>query len=217
MTVFAVRRWPIWALVAVLVVGAVVTGAWWKPWQSVKLPQSACWGALTKGDYKMLAGDDGTALLSTLGSIDGPYPGSYPTQQCDLSWNTSHHPILTVSITPTTQNKAPKQIQLLDGGAAEPVDFGADAAGWIGTGSASVVDLYLTCDYRQAASLDIFVEPYVEITVAAGAGGITSASPVEVRQAIAAISLKLAKAVVQRIPCSNAVRLADHVPSVPLG
>lgn len=122
--------------------------------------------------------------------------------------------MLTVEISPAINNNGARDVTAFaEGGSASPVNFGADGAGWVATGKLSVVELYLTCDYRQASTFPLFAEPYLEVNVS-GAVGISSAPQAQIRQAFADIALKLAKAVAHRVPCANQVRLVDQAPKV---
>ncbi|WP_181799303.1 hypothetical protein [Kitasatospora acidiphila] len=207
------HHWAIWTSLAGVIAATVVVGAWWRPWRAVELPQSACWSVLSKPDYQTLAGDDGKATEDSIGSIDGPLqPGS---SQCYLGWSAKRRdPILTVLITSTAINSGRSTISILSGGEARSISFGPDTAGLFGDGRQSAVDLVLRCDHQQAGASGSSSSPYVEISVT-GASDVPVAPRSQVRQTYANIALKLAKAIVRRLPCTNNVQLADQAPVLP--
>ncbi|WP_344443834.1 hypothetical protein [Kitasatospora nipponensis] len=199
-------------LVGVLLAGAAVTAVWWKPWQqSVRLPQSACWGTLGPDDYRVLAGRDGTATLRTDYTISGPYPGDNPNRECFLVWNDGRKAMLDVRI---VSSPDASEVEAFGGRPATSVDFGADGRGWISSGDGPVgVYLYLTCDYRQVASKRETADPGFAIRAATNPA--LSAAPIgEVRQALVGITLKLAKGVARQMPCANSPRLVDRPPQL---
>ncbi|WP_327069008.1 hypothetical protein OG500_24730 [Kitasatospora sp. NBC_01250] len=207
------RRLLVWGVLAALVAGAAVTGFWWKPWQSVQLPQSACWGELGPADYRVLAGPDGRAKATTRGGIDGPVANGLLLSSCRLVWNDKHHSsMLSVSIGSADGTDVADDQRLL-GSTLRQVGFGPDVTGWFAPGTGPMA-LQFACAYQQAAAA-AKPSPYLRIVVASADLG--TASTGSVRAAYADIALKLAKATARRIPCTNQLRMLDQPPALPAG
>ncbi|MDH6133130.1 hypothetical protein P3T37_002524 [Kitasatospora sp. MAA4] len=202
-------------MVAVLAAGGVVTGVWWKPWQSVDLPDSACWGSLSTADYKALAGSSGKVGVAQDGEIDGPVAYAAFMGDCRL-YEVGRAPgydIVDVQVDSAETDAGQAYLAPFGDGTAKAVSFGADADGWI-TPSGSAVDAYLRCDYQAAIATKETANPFVRVLVS-GTLGLSASSAAQVRQARVDIAWKMAKAVAHRLPCSNAVRFADAPPTVP--
>ncbi|GAB2727494.1 hypothetical protein GCM10010442_56450 [Kitasatospora kifunensis] len=208
----------VWGVLAALVAGAAVTGLWWKPWQSVQLPQSACWGELGPADYQVLAGPNGKAKATARGSIDGPVSNGLLLSSCRLVWNDKHHSsVLSVSLGSADNSDVADDPRLL-GSSLQQVSFGPDVTGWLAPGTGPLA-LQFACAYQQAPASPggpvTRTSPYVRIVVSSADLG--TASTGRVRSAYAGIGLKMAKAVAQRLPCGNQVRLLDQPPALPPG
>ncbi|MFE9422769.1 hypothetical protein ACFYNO_07390 [Kitasatospora sp. NPDC006697] len=203
----------LWSLVGVLIAAGVGVGVW-RPWRdTVTLPPSACWGMLEKADYQPLAGSSGTATEEVDAEFHGgPYRFGIPQTQCNLLWNGKGREILDVMIQQQSADPEKSDIPEFGGGKPHRWDFGADAIGWTGDSKVPVVELFLRCQYATAADAPP-IQPYVQLRVMASEGVASAALP-EVRQALADVSLKLAKTLAQRIPCSNSVQLADRAPVI---
>ncbi|MFF7638100.1 hypothetical protein ACFZB9_33855 [Kitasatospora sp. NPDC008050] len=207
------RRLLVWGVALALVAGAAVTGFWWKPWQSVQLPQSACWGELGPADYRVLAGPDGRAKATVRGGIDGPVSKGLLLSSCRLAWNDKHHSsMLSVSIGSADNTDVADDPRLL-GSTLQQVGFGPDVTGWSAPGTGPVA-LQFACAYQQVAGA-AKPSPYVRIVVASA--DLSTASTGSVRAAYADIALKMAKATARRIPCTNPVRMLDQPPALPGG
>lgn len=72
--------------------------------------------------------------------------------------------------------------------------------------------MQFACTYPSGA---VKASPYVRVVVSSGDLG--TASTARVRAAYAGIALKVAKAVVSRLPCGNPVRLPDRPGLLPPG
>ncbi|MGF1427600.1 hypothetical protein [Kitasatospora sp. LaBMicrA B282] len=191
-----------------LVAGAGVTGFWWKPWQSVTLPQSACWGELGPADYQLLAGPDGSAKASERGTLDGPVSTGVLMSSCRLVWNDrDRSSMLSVAVGSADETDGAEDPRLL-GNTLQAVDFGADAQGWIAQGTGPLA-VQFPCTYQGTGK----TSPFIRIVVSSADLG--TASTDRVRAAYAAVALKMAKAVAQRLPCSNALHLPDQVAVLP--
>ncbi|MFE0460871.1 hypothetical protein ACFW1A_16635 [Kitasatospora sp. NPDC058965] len=154
---------------------------------------------------------------SLLSTIDGSYPGGWPNRQCNLGLSSRGPALLGVLINSKGENDGATQLRGFGATTVTPVDFGPDAPGWVGSGGDPAVALYLKCDFEGSTkALHPYTDPFIEVHVFTSAG-LASASPGEVRQALAGIALKLAKAVVRRFPCYNQVQLADRAPVLPPG
>ncbi|MCX4746678.1 hypothetical protein OG455_14315 [Kitasatospora sp. NBC_01287] len=209
------HRWRLlgWGLVVALVVGAGVTGLWWRPWQSVALPKSACWGELGPADYGALAGDDGAAKAADRGSIDGPVATGVVLANCRLMWSGGHRAnMLTVAVGSADDSDGTEDPRLL-GSTLQAVDFGPDAKGWIARGAGGPLAVQFACGYRSGGGAK--ASPYLRIVVSGDDLGDTSTA--QVRSAYAGIALKVAKAVAHRLPCGNEPRLPAQPGFVPPG
>lgn len=66
---------------------AAVVGAslWaWQPWNSVELPESACWSLVGRADLEPAAGDDGRTVVRE----EGDPVGGAKVPWCVVHWNT---------------------------------------------------------------------------------------------------------------------------------
>lgn len=212
------RPLVVWGVLAALVAGAAVTGLWWKPWQSVQLPQSACWGELGPADYGVLVSPDGKARATTRGSIDGPVTNGLLLSSCRLVWNDKHHSnVLSVSLGSADNTDVADDPRLL-GSTLRQVGFGPDVSGWIAPGTGPLA-LQFACTYQQQPTASngqtAKAAPYVRIVV--DSADLSTASTGRVRAAYAEIGLKMAKALARRLPCGNQVRMLDQPPALPSG
>ncbi len=202
------RRAGISVVVAAVVAVAAVVGLWWKPWQSVTLPQSACWGMLSKDDLKPLAGVDGTAVaqsgsttpLSTLKA--GPYPpSSLSTAECGVSWNRSGS-LLGVTVYPeSTEGMQTSEREL--GMAARSTFPGPGTV--FSKGRVAVV--FFHCEGVTTS----YGEPYSNVQVSV-VGGVTGGGASEsLTNADAHIAFKLSEAIAKQVPCTNTLDFPQTV------
>ncbi|MFJ2867641.1 hypothetical protein [Kitasatospora sp. NPDC087314] len=199
------RRWL--AIIGLPVVAAAGVGAWvWKPWQSVNLPESACWSVVTKADLKPLADDDGTATVDSSGDLSGRMP--YP--DCRIYWNgAKHKPLLSVTVLHPSDTVYNHVLGLGKPGTPldpRPIELGAGVTGWI-TRDANV-DLVYRCDAADAAD-----SPFREILVSGGpvSGDSHSAS---VREAHVGLAWRTAAAAIRAEGCRSAALVASQ-PAAP--
>lgn len=168
--------------------------------------------------WSVLAGDDGKAIDSLDGQpIDGPQHDDFLRSLCSLAWSTKRRdPILTVLVASAPTSDGRSTVSVLGGGAARPISFGPDGIGLFGDGKNSVVDLVMPCEFQTSAAFGRSISPYMEVSVS-GSSDIPTAPRSQRRQAYADIALKIAKAVVQRVPCESPVHLVDRAPTLPAG
>lgn len=210
-----VRPWH--AAVALAVVAAVGGGLWaWKPWQSVELPKSACWGVLDANDLKPLAGPDGKATEPTPSRrIATPASGSRD-YRCLVSWPDATI-LLDVDVRPARDRIDADRKNDAGSGAVTPLDFGADTTGWItasriAPGNAAV-RLYVPCDY-DAPKDDSDQPPPKYIGVLVSGDTVHGASLDKAHQAYADIALKIGRAAATAYECRNTVTLTGTAPRV---
>ncbi|MGF1425102.1 hypothetical protein [Kitasatospora sp. LaBMicrA B282] len=203
------RRWA--GAIAAVLVAAGVTAFWWKPWQSVVLPQSACWSVLGPDDLRPLVGTNGTAVDHSGAEIVTPMTAGLGSGQsyCAVRW--AGDSVLEATVQPSRNGLAMSGVQSRGGHA---LDFGPDAQGWIDD-QHDILEFYLRCDFQVPAEwADGPATPYVWITID-GAPEDSQYSLTRVRQAYADIALKIARTVVTQYQCTNPVHLADKAPTVP--
>ena len=207
------RRAGIRVALAAFVAVAAVVGLWWKPWQSVNLPQSACWGILSKDDLKPLAGADGTAVarisastvVSTLKS--GPDQGVLPNAQCAVWWN-QNRTLLSINVDP--QSAAGMQAEEDPRSLTQaPVNLGS---GVVLLWQQDAVFVYFRCE-----GITWTGSPYAEVQVDGGpfapyrqAEGHASKSEMN---AYANIALKVSRAVAKQVPCTNTLTFPQSAPT----
>ncbi|MDH6114345.1 hypothetical protein P3T36_000746 [Kitasatospora sp. MAP12-15] len=203
------RLWT--GAVAAVLVAAGVTAFWWKPWQSVVLPQAACWSALGPDDLRPLVGTNGTAVALSGSSVRAPLTafGAAQMESCGVRW--AGGPVLEVDVKPSVDGRT------MSGSYAtgyRALDFGPDGQGRIDD-KYDTLEFYLRCDFK--ARVDMASDPatpYVLITID-GDPKESQYSRTRVRQAYADIALKLARTAVTQYQCTNSVHLADKAPTVP--
>ncbi|MFJ8434804.1 hypothetical protein ACIQ9P_26235 [Kitasatospora sp. NPDC094019] len=201
------RRLAVIGLPLLVAAGA---SAWlWKPWQSVELPESACWSMVTKEDLKPLAGDDGTAHVVERGDLSGKPSGS-----CAVRWNgPKGRALLNVSVLRVSEHVYTSvQNDTLDPGRdGHPrlLAFGAGAGGVIT--SDSNVDLVLRCSESTADSTD---GPSYRQVVVSGAPANGTSGAVAVREAHVRLAWHIAAAAIDREGCRGTA-LASEPPATP--
>ncbi len=207
---FGRRAWITIAVAALVAVAAVV-GLWWKPWQSVTLPQSACWGILSKDDLKPLAGADGTAVARTSGSTvvstlkSGSNQGTPPNAQCAVSWN-QNRTLLSINVDPQSaaDMKAAEDPGLLT---QAPVNLGSGVV-LLWQQDAAIV--YFRCEGITWPDF-----PYAEVQVDGGPFALyyqaeEHASKSDMN-AYANIALNVSEAVAKQVPCANTLDFPQTV------
>jgi hypothetical protein len=206
------------ALAAVLLLAAVAAVLWWRPWRTVTLPAHACWGVLTAGDLRPLAGPDGTMTAATNTSTLQPATqatnGGY---LCPLSWQGGQTPhylgggpkIALYTAAELRRARAADASR----GAVRSLSLGPGNIAWQAAGDYSL-SLAVPCTFRDpfsGQSADGYARVSIDATPSPRG---YPAPPGEVRQADAQIVLKLAKAFVEQYPCT-AARLPASTPSIP--
>ncbi|MCC9306847.1 hypothetical protein LN042_06965 [Kitasatospora sp. RB6PN24] len=207
-----VARRRLWAgAVAAVLVAAGVTAFCWKPWQSVVLPQSACWSALGPDDLRPLVGTNGTAVALTGSVVHAPLTADIASQMesCGVRW--AGGPVLEVNVKPSVDGLS---MSGFNATGYRALDFGPD-------GQARIDDRYDTLNFYLRCDLQIPVDradqpasPFVWISID-GDPRQSQYSRTRVRQAYADIALKLARTVATQYQCANTVHLADKAPTVP--
>ncbi|MGW3233377.1 hypothetical protein [Kitasatospora sp. NPDC001095] len=213
-----VRPWH--AVVALAVVAAVGGGLWaWKPWQSVELPRSACWGVLGANDLKPLAGTDGKATepkpSREIATPAKPASGSRDSR-CLVSWPGGTI-LLDADVRPAHDRIDADRKNDAGGGSVIPLDFGSGTTGWI-TASRIVpgnaaVRLYVPCDY-DAPKDDGDQPPPKYIGVLVSGDVVHGATLGKAHQAYADIALKIGRAAATAYECRNPVTLAGTAPRI---
>ncbi|MFJ9441987.1 hypothetical protein ACIRRH_08950 [Kitasatospora sp. NPDC101235] len=213
-----VRPWH--AAVALAVAAAVGGGLWvWKPWQSVELPQSACWGVLSADDLKPLTGPDGKATESrpSREMYTPAKPGSSRDTHCRVMWPDATI-LLDAEVRPARDRIDADRRNDANGGSVTPLDFGPGTTGWITAsdtphGEASV-RLYVPCDY-DAPRDDSDQPPPKYFGVLVSGDVVDGASLGKAHQAYADIALKIGRAAATAYECRNTVTLTGTAPRVP--
>ncbi|MFE7529762.1 hypothetical protein ACFU7Y_29220 [Kitasatospora sp. NPDC057542] len=214
-----VRPWH--AAVALAVAAAVGGGLWaWKPWQSVELPQSACWGVLDANDLKPLAGPDGKAVeprpAREIATPMKPASGSRDSR-CRIMWPGATI-LLDAEVRPARDRIDADRRNDASGGSATPLDFGPGTTGWVVDsknvdGNASV-RLYVPCDF-DAPRDDSDQPPPKYFGVLVSGDVVDGASLGKAHQAYADIALKIGRAAAVAYECRNTVTLTGTAPRVP--
>ncbi|MFE4977754.1 hypothetical protein ACFRAR_37330 [Kitasatospora sp. NPDC056651] len=214
-----VRPWH--AAVALAVAAAVGGGLWaWKPWQSVELPQSACWGALGANDLKPLTGPDGKAVeprpAREIATPMKPNSGSRDSR-CLVMWPNAAI-LLEVDVRPARPPIDAYRTSDESLGSLTPLDFGPGTTGWV-VGSKNVdgeasVRLYVPCDF-DAPRDDSDQPPPKYFGVLVSGDVVDGASPGKAHQAYADIALKIGRAAATAYECRNTVTLTGTAPRVP--
>ncbi|WP_042379446.1 hypothetical protein [Streptacidiphilus melanogenes] len=196
------RRAGIVAVVVVTSVAAAVVGLWWKPWQSMSLPQNACWGILNESDVRPLVGADGTVseARDRASIADGLKDSAGTPSGCGIEWNGS--PVLTSMVFPGNDLSVQQQrAGLIEG--TQPINLGTGIVlfrGWSG----AVISFL--CDGLKDGNNHGFVS----VRAGSAHGPITGA----VRDDYANIALKLAKAASAQGSCANKPAFPASVPSL---
>ncbi len=206
------RRAGIRITVAAVVVVAAVVGLWWKPWQSATLPQSACWGMLSRDDLKPLAGADGTAGVRTSGNTpvsllkSGPKPLTLPDAECAVSWN-RNKTLLMVSVDP--QSTADMQ-------GAEEQGLQSQAPNNLGSGILLLWQGNTVIAFFRCGGITWPDSPYAEVEVSGGSfplSGDDQYAPKSDMDAYASIALKVSKAIAKQLPCTNTLTFPQSAPT----
>ncbi|MEV7603040.1 hypothetical protein AB0O91_37300 [Kitasatospora sp. NPDC089797] len=218
------RRWVPWSVGVLgvsLIAGSVL---WvWRPWQSLEIPPSACWSALSGSDLRPLAGTHGkvseVAPRPRIQTPASPEENEIRSNACHLSWHGEdgrQGRMLAVRVEPAwngieadrAQDSAhDRRVTALDGG---------PGATWLATADGSHrVRLYVRCDFQVPAGNDPKrkAPPYFRVDVGSDAA---FASPSEQnRQAYGDIALKIARAAAAEYQCANQVQLPATAPALP--
>ncbi|MFE4519210.1 hypothetical protein ACFRMQ_34090 [Kitasatospora sp. NPDC056783] len=215
-----IRPWH--AAVALAVAAAVGGGLWaWKPWQSVELPQSACWGVLDASDLKPLTGPDGKAFeprpVREIDTPAKPTSGSRDTH-CLVMWPGATI-LLDAEVRPARDRIDADRRNDAGDGPVIPLDFGPGTTGWVVTADRiapgnTTVRLYVPCDY-DAPRDDSDQPPPKYFGVLVSGDVVDGASPGKAHQAYADIALKIGRAAATAYECRNTVTLTGTAPRVP--
>jgi hypothetical protein len=211
------RRAGISIVLAAVVAVAAIVGLGWKPKQSVHLPQSACWGMLSKDDLKPLAGKNGTAVAKTTETVasvlkPGPKPPTFHDADCLVSWNRKDT-LLYLDF---------GAISSADVQDSEELDRPSQAPDKLGPGitllwQSSGVSLSFPCT---GVTWPYLYSPDVQVFVGGGnapAGyKLTGAglAPESAMNAYASIALKVSKAIAKQLPCTNTLTFPQSAPSI---
>ncbi|MFE6054716.1 hypothetical protein ACFQ6N_28510 [Kitasatospora sp. NPDC056446] len=208
-----------WHAAVALAVAAVVGGGLlvWKPWQSVTLPEHACWSVLGKDDLKPIAGPDGT--------VREPVPSEHiatPTKSENAStrsscivWREKGY-LLDIDIKPAWAGIDADRAEDARAGKVTPLDLGAGAVGWVGVSDENrrqTARLYVRCDFEMRSDYGRPAPQYFDVRVTGDV--VDGTSPARVRQAYADIALKVGRAAATAYECRNTAQLPVAAPRVP--
>ncbi|MFC5907241.1 hypothetical protein [Streptacidiphilus monticola] len=197
------RTRPVLAAATAALAGvADAVGLWWKPWQSADLPGSACWGLLTAADLKPLAGADGKASTSTLHTATSGLERGGTAGQCLVWWNRDR----------TLLNVSTRAVPKSSVGGASPVAPVTLGPGIVLYPERDAVEVYFRCDGTTVPGAS-----YAEVGVDHGPYPLigNGDAPEKVRQAYAAVALKVSRAVARQLPCGNPLAFPDAAPALP--
>ncbi|MFJ3792143.1 hypothetical protein [Kitasatospora sp. NPDC090091] len=205
-----VRPWQI-STASALVLVLAVAGLWqWKPWQSVDLPASSCWGLLTRDQVRPLVGDDGKG---TEWSTGGDLSARTPDVTCAIAWQPKGG-VAAVEVKVRQENESSHRSVVEEltrkstSGEAKPLRFGDGTEAWLRLGFFPTV--LIRCDSHHQAQPDAV---YRRIEVS---GDLTLSDLSDQKRAQAFVDLahRTAKEIVRQEGCTD-VHLADQAPTVP--
>ncbi|WP_037973628.1 hypothetical protein [Streptomyces sp. NRRL WC-3742] len=212
------RTWVSAALALALAGGFALWS--WAPWQTLELPQSACWSALSREDLKPLAAKHGKATATGAPRIQTPTSPEEPVVRgtlCVVQWEPAgggdRRDLLSVEVAPAWNGvrKSSPTDPLV------PLDFGPGAEGLLSEFTGPRIELYIRCDFavRKVPGADPNAQParYVEVSVRGDA--IEGASKARARQAYADVALKVGRVAAAEYECTNQVQLPAAAPTVP--
>ncbi|MBV2153142.1 hypothetical protein [Kitasatospora sp. SUK 42] len=192
-----------------LTVAAVVGGGlWvWKPWQSVELPQSACWGVLDHEAIRPFVGNDGKAVAH----VQGDLSAANPLAECSVSWSPRGGlAAIDATVMRTDgslyQHDQARMADDIAQGRATEVAVGDHAKAWVDSVNASLIFPCPVPDSGRRTNVSIMVT---------GDPRVPARPARELVQNRADFILKLAKEVVQREGCPD-IHLVDHVTVAPV-
>ncbi|MFJ8472435.1 hypothetical protein [Kitasatospora sp. NPDC094011] len=223
------RRWLPWSagLLGVALIGGSVLWVL-RPAQSLEIPRSACWSALSEQDLRPLAGAHGTLSEVTphprIQTPTSPDENEIRSNACHLSWHGDDgrqgRP-LAVKVDPAWNGiEADRAQDAAHDRRVTPLDGGPGTA-WLATADGSHrVRLYVRCDFQVPAGNDPkrkTAPPYFRVDVGSDGGttGGTTAPSEQERQAYGDIALKVARAASAEYRCSNRVQLPATAPAIP--
>ncbi|MFF1904366.1 hypothetical protein [Kitasatospora sp. NPDC058218] len=182
----------------------------WKPWQSVDLPDSACWGLLTHDQVRPLVGDDGKG---TEWSTGGDLSGKTPDVTCAIAWQPKGgEPAVQIEVRQENEGEHRSGLEDLtrkvSGGQARQLDFGSGTDAWLRLGFFPTV--LLRCDGRHQAKPDAV---YRRIDIS-GDLTLSGLSDQERAQAFVDLAHRTAQEIVRQEGCTE-VHLPDRAPTVP--
>ncbi|RKT19556.1 hypothetical protein BX285_4023 [Streptomyces sp. 1114.5] len=205
-----VRPWH--AAVALVVAAAVGGGLYvWKPWQSVDVPASACWGLLTGDQIRPLVGADGQAHEISSG---GDLSGGSQTVRCGVAWRpASGEFAVEIEVTQVLESTYQSEVRSMTSAVAAnngttTLDLGTGTSGWIYRGAAPRV-LFRCDSHRQSPADNVYRE-----IVVSGATTLSGRPTREVVQDYADLALRTAREVVRQEGCPD-VHLVERAPVVP--
>lgn len=199
------NKFIVLAVAAAVAVGAAVVLVL-KPWQSVDIPDSACWGTLSRADLVPVAGADGKMIVDSPQSLTGLFH-LQGLGMCEAQWNGSQS-LFSAFVTPA----APEDIKTY---APQPSVETRWSPQVNAMSSPNGTLLYYACAYPSSTDSAVRkFEPYVKVFVS-GATRFSSHGETVARQAYALMALKIAKAVARQLPCTNTINFPATAPAVP--
>ncbi|MGF1430394.1 hypothetical protein [Kitasatospora sp. LaBMicrA B282] len=211
------------AAAAVVVVAVVASLVVWQPWKSpspkLSLPAQACWGVLTGEDLRPLVGKNGTVTTETnTTTLQDTPQATNSGYRCSVYWKDGKTPLYLgdgpmVILTTADDLRGYQRIDV-SSGKAQSLNFGDGNIAWEANTNVDWLNLAIPCSFQDSVAgksyngyariqMDMFPNP-------SGPPAPTS----DVRQADAAIVLKVAKAFAQQYPCTG-VTLPANPPTMP--
>ncbi|MFF2348771.1 hypothetical protein ACFVVL_03200 [Kitasatospora sp. NPDC058115] len=185
-------------------------GLWvWKPWQSVELPASACWGLIERDQVRPLVGDDGKGHET---EVIGDLSGRSSHAQCGIAWQPGYTAVV-VNVFQTDERSYRSDLEMYDAAPDPgrsrylPIDFGTGVKGWLQEGLQPV--LTFPCDSgRQPLARNV----YRKISVS-GAFFLSDLSAKKRTQVFVDVAHRTAREIVRQEGCPD-VRIGERAPVV---
>ncbi|MFE7189429.1 hypothetical protein [Kitasatospora sp. NPDC057541] len=196
-------RLAVTALVTALVL--IGGGLWaWKPWQSVELPASACWGLIEREEVRPLVGDEGKGIER---EVFGDLSGRSTRADCGISWLPGATVVVAWIFQIDESSYRSHREQYEADQRDLPIDFGAGVAGWLDDGLQPM--LMFPCDSgRQPLARNV----YRQLSVA-GDFYLSDLSAKKRTQVFVDVAHRIAQEIVRQEGCPD-VRIAERAPVV---